>query len=71
MSLWRKRAGNIPDEVKQDMENKGAIVIGNYALWNLNDDDAFGITFIPTGEMGGFHRADFEAYVKGFFGLNF
>ncbi len=42
MSLWRKRAGNMPDEVKQDMENKGAIVIGNYALWNLNDDDAFG-----------------------------
>jgi hypothetical protein len=71
VSLWRKRAGNIPDEIKQNMENKGAIVIGNYALWNLNDEDSFGITFIPTGEMGVFHRADFEAYVKGFFGLNF
>jgi len=71
VSLWRKRAGNITDEVKQNMENKGAIVIGNYALWNLNDEDSFGITFIPTGETGVFYRADFEAYVKGFFGLNF
>lgn len=45
-------------------------VIGDYQLWTLGEDEV-GIGFRPTGEMGIFKVADFEPYLKAFFGLNF
>jgi hypothetical protein len=45
-------------------------VIGDYLLWTLDGED-IGIGFRPTGEMGIFKVADFEPYLKAFFGLNF
>jgi hypothetical protein len=46
------------------------IVIGDYQLWTLGEGEV-GIGFVPTGEMGIFKTADFEPYLKAFFGLNF
>lgn len=47
-----------------------AIFIGDYLVWDI-DSDTFGISHLVTGEAGVFKKADFEAYVKAFFGLNF
>jgi hypothetical protein len=47
-----------------------AIQIGDYALWD-NDDDTFYIIFKPTGEMGVFKKKEFAAHVSAFFGLLF
>jgi hypothetical protein len=47
-----------------------AMVIGDYLLWPLEGDE-FGMGYRPTGEMGIFKTADFEPYLKAFFGLNF
>ena len=47
-----------------------AMVIGEYLLWPLEGDE-FGMGYRPTGEMGIFKTADFEPYLKAFFGLNF
>ena len=46
------------------------VVIGDYQLWTLGSEEV-GIGFTPTGEMGIFKVADFEPYLKAFFGLNF
>jgi hypothetical protein len=37
----------------------------------LDDPEEIGMGFRPTGEMGIFKTADFEPYLKAFFGLNF
>lgn len=47
-----------------------AMVIGDYLLWPLEGGE-FGMGYRPTGEMGIFKVADFEPYLKAFFGLNF
>jgi hypothetical protein len=47
------------------------IVVGDYAMWPVDDAEKIGITYIPTGEIGIFNKADLEPYIKGFFGLNF
>ena len=47
-----------------------AMVIGDYLVWSLGTDE-IGIGYHPTGEMGIFKIADFEPYLKAFFGLNF
>ena len=49
---------------------KNAMVIGDYLLWSLEGGE-FGMGYRPTGEMGIFKTADFEPYLKAFFGLNF
>jgi hypothetical protein len=46
------------------------MAIGDYLLWPLNGDE-FGMAYRFTGEMGIFKTADFEPYMKAFFGLNF
>lgn len=46
------------------------IVIGKYVLGDV-DDTTFYISYLPTGEGGMFPKADFEAYVASYFGLNF
>ncbi len=46
------------------------IVIGDYQMWSLGSEEV-GIGHLPTGEMGIFKTADFEPYLKAFFGLNF
>jgi hypothetical protein len=48
-----------------------AMVIGDYLLWVLDDPEEIGIGHRGTGEMGIFKVADFEPYLKAFFGLNF
>ena len=48
-----------------------AVVIGDYLLWTLDGGEEIGIGFRDTGEMGIFKVADFEPYIKAFFGLNF
>jgi len=53
----------------EDVPNH-AMVIGDYLLWPL-DGEEIGMGFRPTGEMGIFKTADFEPYLKAFFGLNF
>ena len=68
-------------EVLQDGQFRGvyriddvprhAMVIGDYLLWPLEGGEEVGIGFRPTGEMGIFKSADFEPYLKAFFGLNF
>jgi hypothetical protein len=47
------------------------MVIGDYLLWPLDGGEEIGMGFRPTGEMGIFKTADFEPYLKAFFGLNF
>ena len=46
------------------------IVFGNYILWDTGDNQ-FGIGYRETGEMGIFNKADFEAHIEAFYGLNF
>lgn len=54
-----------------DVEFKSLpIRVGNYTMWDVGDDK-IGISFLGTGEAGVFNKADFEAYVAAFFGLNF
>jgi hypothetical protein len=50
---------------------KDTLVIGDYLLWSLQDSEEIGIGHRNTGEMGIFKVADFEPYLKAFFGLNF
>jgi hypothetical protein len=50
---------------------KDTLVIGDYLLWSLQDREEIGIGHRNTGEMGIFKVADFEPYLKAFFGLNF
>lgn len=46
--------------------------IGDYMLWVLpTEPDVIGISFMPTGEMGVFKKADLEPHLAAFFGLNF
>ena len=47
------------------------MVIGDYLIWVLDDPEEIGIGHRGTGEMGIFKVADFEPYMKAFFGLNF
>lgn len=49
---------------------KHAIIIGDYALYDI-DATRFGLSNIVTGEAGVFDKADFEAHVSAFFGMNF
>ena len=53
----------------EDIPNH-AVVVGDYMLWEMGDGD-IGIGYRVTGEMGVFKVADFEPYIKAFFGLNF
>ena len=46
------------------------IVFGDYILWDTGDNQ-FGIGYRETGEMGIFNKADFEAHIEAFYGLNF
>jgi len=46
------------------------IVFGDYILWDAGDNQ-FGIGYRETGEMGIFNKADFEAHIEAFYGLNF
>jgi hypothetical protein len=62
--------GQFRGHYKVDDVPNHAIVIGDYLLWKL-DGDEFGMGYRTTGEMGIFKVADFEPYLKGFFGLNF
>ena len=48
-----------------------AMVVGDYLLWSLDGGEEIGIGHRGTGEMGIFKVADFEPYMKAFFGLNF
>jgi hypothetical protein len=46
--------------------------VGNYMIWDVKTEpDAFGITYLPTGELGMFKKSEFEPYIAAFFGLNF
>lgn len=49
---------------------RGALVVGDYLLWGIGNDE-INIGYRPTGEMGVFKVADFEPFIKAFFGLNF
>ena len=46
------------------------IVFGDYVVWDTGDNQ-FGIGYRETGEMGIFNKADFEAHIEAFYGLNF
>jgi len=63
--------GQFRGQYKIDGVPKHTMVIGDYLLWTLEDRDEIGIGHRNTGEMGIFKTADFEPYIKGFFGLNF
>ena len=54
----------------EDVPNH-AVVIGDYMVWPLDGGESIGICYRVTGEMGVFKVADFEPYIKAFFGLNF
>jgi len=54
----------------EDIPNH-AVVIGDYMMWSMDVGEEIGICYRVTGEMGVFKVADFEPYVKAFFGLNF
>jgi hypothetical protein len=62
--------GQFRGHYKIDDVPRHAMVIGDYLLWPL-DGEEFGMGYRPTGEMGIFKVADFEPYLKAFFGLNF
>jgi len=48
-----------------------AIVIGDYLLWSLDNNEEIIIGYRNTGDMGIIKVADFEPHIKAFFGLNF
>lgn len=57
-------------ELKEPKTTNPPIFFRDYAVWDV-DTEKFGITNILTGESGVFDKADFEAHVSAFFGLNF
>jgi hypothetical protein len=71
--------GRMKDKWLEDMDNEAiyeeareegrVIVIGDYAIWDLNHEQ-FGMSH-RNGEVGVFKKADFEAHLAAFFGLNF
>lgn len=63
--------GQFRGQYKIDDVPNHAMVIGDYLLWTLDDKSEIGIGYRNTGEMGIFKTADFEPYLKAFFGLNF
>lgn len=63
--------GQFRGSYKIDDVPNHAMVIGDYLLWPLEGGEDIGIGYRPTGEMGIFKVADFEPYLKAFFGLNF
>jgi hypothetical protein len=63
--------GQFRGHYKIDDVPRHAMVIGDYLLWPLDGGEEIGMGFRPTGEMGIFKTADFEPYLKAFFGLNF
>lgn len=63
--------GQFRGHYKLDDMPKNTLVIGDYLLWSLQDGEEIGIGHRNTGEMGIFKVADFEPYLKAFFGLNF
>ena len=63
--------GQFRGHYKIDDVPRHAMVIGDYLIWVLDDPEEFGMGYRPTGEMGIFKTADFEPYLKAFFGLNF
>jgi hypothetical protein len=63
--------GEFRGQYKIDDVPKNAMVIGDYLLWACNSKEEIGIGYRVTGEMGIFKVADFEPYMKAFFGLNF
>ena len=81
MDTTRDHTPRIFGEVLQDGQFRGvykiddvprhAMVIGDYLLWPLDGGEEIGIGHRNTGEMGIFKSADFEPYLKAFFGLNF
>jgi hypothetical protein len=56
---------------KENTMPKELLKVGDYYIWSVEEPAKIGITYIPTGETGVFNTADFEPYIKGFFGLNF
>lgn len=58
------------DDLLRERDTKHAIIIGDYALYDI-DATRFGLSHIVTGETGVFDKADFEAHVSAFFGMNF
>jgi hypothetical protein len=62
--------GQFRGHYKIDDVPNHAMVIGDYLLWKV-DGEEIGIGYRTTGEMGIFKIADFEPYMKAFFGLNF
>lgn len=63
--------GQFRGQYKIDDVPRHAMVIGDYLLWPLDGGEEIGIGYRNTGEMGIFKTADFEPYLKAFFGLNF
>lgn len=63
--------GQFRGHYKIDDVSNHAMTIGDYLLWPLDGGEDIGIGYRPTGEMGIFKVADFEPYLKAFFGLNF
>jgi hypothetical protein len=63
--------GQFRGQYKIEDVPRHAMVIGDYLLWKLDGGEEIGIGYRNTGEMGIFKTADFEPYIKGFFGLNF
>ena len=81
MSSETSTAPRIFGEVFEDGQMRGhygvdtipmgaGIVFGNYVIWDSGDNQ-FGIGYRETGEMGIFSKADFEAHIQAFYGLNF
>lgn len=62
--------GQMRGEYGVDNVPQHAIVFGKYILWD-STDGKFGIGYRETGEMGIFNKADFEAHIEAFYGLNF
>lgn len=59
-------------ELAHNTELRIAMHIGDYMLWVMpTEPDMVGVTYIPSGEMGVFKKADLEPHLAAFFGLNF
>ena len=63
--------GQFRGTYKIDDVPRHAMVIGDYLLWPLDGGEEVAIGYRNTGEIGIFKTADFEPYIKAFFGLNF
>ena len=66
--MWAKNEAD--RRLLQDKAPASAMLVGDYALRDL-DHEKLNITYMPTGESGVFDKAEFEAHIKAFFGLNF